>query len=110
MNDSLPYEIGVSDASNLRNSPEKPLFLDVREPFEVETAHLDPDLHIPMQSITEQWADLPKDRPVLVYCHHGMRSLRVTEYLRSRGVAHAQSISGGIDAWSREIDPSIPRY
>lgn len=110
MNETLPYEISVAEAADSRQSPTPPPFLDVREPQEVQLAHIQPEYHIPMQSIPDQWENLPKDRPLLVYCHHGMRSLRVTEFLREKGFSLAQSISGGIDAWSREIDPSVPRY
>ncbi|MGE9290492.1 MAG: rhodanese-like domain-containing protein [Puniceicoccales bacterium] len=110
MNETLPIEISVSEAYGRRKAEEDLLFLDVREPFEVQTAHLSPDLHLPMQTIVGRYGDIPTDRPIIVYCHHGMRSLRVTEYLRSRGIDQAQSMAGGIDAWSLEIDPTVPRY
>lgn len=107
---SLPAEISVSEAYGRRKSESDLLFLDVRESFEVQTANLRPDLHIPMQSIADNWARIPADQPVIVYCHHGMRSLQVTNFLRSKGLAKVQSLAGGIDAWSREIDPSVPQY
>ncbi|MBC2601310.1 rhodanese-like domain-containing protein [Puniceicoccus vermicola] len=110
MNKSLPTEVSVSEAYARRKAEENLLFLDVREAFEVQTAHLEPDLHLPMQSISEKWSEIPRDQPLIVYCHHGMRSLQVTGFLRRKGFEQAQSMSGGIDAWSHEIDPSIPRY
>jgi rhodanese-related sulfurtransferase len=110
MSDSLPTEISVSEAYGRRKSEKDLLFLDVREPIEVQTAHLKPDIHLSMQTIGEQWTNIPSDKPIIVYCHHGMRSLQVTNFLRSKGFGQAQSMSGGIDAWSREIDPSVPTY
>ena len=91
-----------------------PLLLDVREPWELQTASVTAQgfelLHIPMGSIPQQLATLDADRPVACLCHHGVRSLRVAAFLAQQGFAQVANITGGIDAWSRELDPSVPLY
>jgi rhodanese-related sulfurtransferase len=95
-------------------APRQPLVLDVREPWEVQTASVRPDgfelLVIAMGEIPSQLAQLPKDRPIACLCHHGMRSLQVANYLAQNGFSHVVNLQGGIDAWSHEVDPSVPRY
>jgi len=86
------------------------MVLDVREHDERLFCQLPDHLHIPIGQIQAQWPSLPRDRHLLVYCHHGMRSLRVARFLRSMGLNQVQSIKGGIDAWSAEVDPRVPRY
>lgn len=85
--------------------------LDVREPWEVATASLPGSINIPMGEIPSRaHAELDPDQPIIVLCHHGARSLSVTMWLRNQGFDQAQSLAGGIDQWSRTIDPSIPVY
>ena len=94
-----------------RSNPEPPLLLDVREPWEVQTASLPGALLMPMGEVTSRaHTELDPDQPIVVLCHHGQRSLSVTMWLRNQGFDHAQSLAGGIDAWSRTIDPTVPRY
>ena len=91
--------------------PNAPLLLDVREPWEAATASIPGSILIPMGDIPSRaHAELDPDQPIVVLCHHGARSLSVTMWLRREGFDHAQSLAGGIDAWSRTIDPAIPRY
>ena len=88
-----------------------PLLLDVRERWEYDTARIENSLLMPMGDIPARaHAELDPDEPIVVLCHHGMRSLNVTMWLRAQGFEHVQSLSGGIDDWSRAIDPTIPRY
>jgi len=88
-----------------------PLLLDVREPWEANTATIPGAILIPMGDIPSRvHAELDPDQPIIVFCHHGMRSLSVTMWLRREGFDQAQSLAGGIDEWSRKIDPGIPRY
>lgn len=103
-----PLEIDISTAAKLHQ--EGALLLDVREPSEVATCSIAGSRHIPMRQIPENLADLPRDRRIVVLCHHGGRSLRVTEFLRANGFTRVSNIAGGIDAWATEIDPSLPRY
>lgn len=98
----------------LQAQPARPLLLDVREPWELKTARVAPadaDLvAIPMNEIPGRLAELPQDRPIAVLCHHGGRSQRVALFLAQQGYGDVANIAGGIDAWSRERDPGIPRY
>jgi len=103
-----PLEVDVATAARLHR--EGALLLDVREPFEVATSAIPGSTPIPMRQIPESLGDLPRDRLILVQCHHGGRSLRVTEYLRANGFTQVSNVAGGIDAWALEIDPSLPRY
>ncbi|MGP8076046.1 MAG: rhodanese-like domain-containing protein [Thermoplasmata archaeon] len=97
-------------ARRLKATPDRVLLLDVREPFEREVAVIQPSLHIPMNEIPERTEEIPKDRELIVYCHGGTRSMMVAGYLESRGFKSVVNLSGGIDAWSVEVDPSVPRY
>lgn len=107
----MDLEISVDQLKALRASADPPLLLDVREPWEYETAHLDGATLIPMGEIPGRaHQELDEDLPIVVMCHHGARSLSVAAWLRDQGFAKAQSVAGGIDAWSRSIDPAVPRY
>jgi len=86
------------------------ILLDVREAFELEIASVDGALHIPMQEIPARVAELGADRAVVVMCHSGGRSRRVAEFLAQQGFTEVFNLKGGIDAWSTEIDPQVPRY
>jgi rhodanese-related sulfurtransferase len=92
-------------------STETPVLLDVREPWEFQTASLPDSLLMPMGDVTSRaHAELDPDGHIVVLCHHGQRSLSVAMWLRGQGFERAQSLAGGIDGWSRVIDPSVPRY
>ena len=88
------------------------LFLDCREPDEYSTAHIAETTLIPMSQLTDRVVELEPHRndAIVVHCHHGGRSLRVTNWLRNQGFAHVSNMAGGIDEWSQQIDPSVPRY
>lgn len=92
----------------------RPLLLDVREPWEVQTASVAPDafdlVAIPMNEIPARLAELPQDRPIACLCHHGARSMRVAMFLAHQGYSDVANIAGGIDAWSQERDAGVPRY
>lgn len=87
-----------------------PLVLDVREPWELEIAALPNSLTIPLGTIPRRVDDIPHDRPIAVLCHHGARSAQATVWLLTHGFADVVNIGGGIDAWSRLVDPAVPRY
>lgn len=83
--------------------------LDVRQPEERQISTLG-GFHIPLNELEARYEELPHDKlPLIVYCHHGVRSLYATQFLKFHGF-DALSLRGGIDAWSTEIDPSVPRY
>ena len=92
-------------------SEDVPILLDVREPWEFETASLPDSVLMPMGDVPSRaHAELDPDAHIVVLCHHGQRSLSVTMWLRNQGFDRVQSLAGGIDSWSRTIDPGIPRY
>jgi rhodanese-related sulfurtransferase len=109
---SETYEIEPAEARN-QLAGKQAVVLDVREPEEFALAHLENSVLMPMQSIPpqlqriEQMAD---EDTLLVLCHHGVRSLQVVAWLRGQGIENCYSITGGIDRWSHELDPSVPRY
>lgn len=100
----------VEDFSALREAGQDHLLLDVREPWEVQTAAISGSLNIPMRQIPEHLDAIPADKPVVVMCHHGMRSMTVVNWLRAQGRDNAVNLDGGIDLWSEHIDPAVPRY
>ncbi len=89
---------------------DKFLLLDVREPWEAKLAQIPGSMLVPLQQVSENLGVLVGAQEIIVYCHHGIRSLDVTVWLRQQGMENARSLAGGIDRWSREIDSSIPRY
>lgn len=106
----LPMETDVQSLAGMLNADQPPILLDVRETYERRICSLGEGLHIPTGEIQFKWESLPRDKHLVVYCHHGMRSLFVTRFLQEKGYTRVQSLHGGIDAWSREIDPTVPRY
>jgi rhodanese-related sulfurtransferase len=104
-------EIAPEAFAQQRQQPNAPLLLDVREPWEHQTASIPNSILMPMGDIPSRaHAELDPDAPIVVMCHHGARSLNVALWLREQGFTHVQSLSGGIDAWSRAVDPEVPRY
>lgn len=97
----------VTAAARVRRG--EALLLDVREPYELAQAHVEGAVHIPMRQVPARLAELPRDRPILVMCHHGGRSQMVADWLAANGL-RAENVAGGIDAWADEVDPSVPHY
>ncbi|MEW6466661.1 rhodanese-like domain-containing protein [Tibeticola sp.] len=92
----------------------EPLVLDVREPWEWQTASVRADgfelMTLPMRAVPVRLHDLDRSRPIACLCHHGGRSMQVAAFLAHHGFEHVANIAGGIDAWAREKDPNLPRY
>lgn len=106
-----PLEVSVTELHVMLQQGEEVSLIDCREPAEHAIAALENARLMPMGSIpscVEAVQALPA--PLIVYCHHGMRSAQTAQWLRANGVEHAQSLAGGIDAWAENIDPSLPRY
>jgi rhodanese-related sulfurtransferase len=103
-------EITVAELKRRRDAGEPLVLLDVREPDELATASVAGATHIPMMEIPQRASELPRDVPIAVLCHSGGRSARVTQYLEQNGYPAAVNVAGGIDAWSLQIDPAVPRY
>ncbi|MEM0925932.1 MAG: rhodanese-like domain-containing protein [Planctomycetota bacterium] len=112
MPDPLPIVISVQSVKDLFDRHEDFLLLDVRQPEEFETARIEGSCLIPMGELGERLDELGDDlqRRIVVQCHHGGRSMQVTQALRSRGFENVQNMEGGIDQWSEQIDPNVPRY
>lgn len=95
-------------------APAEVLLLDVREAWERQTAALAlpgvRGLHIPMATLPARLPELDRQQPILVLCHHGGRSGQCVAFLQRQGFEAVYNIAGGIDAWSREVDPAVPRY
>lgn len=107
------YEIEPAEARNQVSNNSGVVLLDVREPEEFALSHLEGSVLVPMQTIPAQIVRLEQmadESTLLVLCHHGVRSLQVVAWLRAQGIENCYSIAGGIDRWSRELDPSVPRY
>ena len=103
-------EITPREVKDRLDRGEKLLLIDVREPHEHALCHIGGATLIPMGTIPANLQKLDSDDEVICFCHHGMRSLDVANWLRTKGVASAKSMAGGIDRWSTEIDPNVPRY
>lgn len=98
------------ELQELLQSPPVPLVLDVREASEVRLAPFPGALHIPLGELTRRVEELETGRPIVCLCHHGVRSLRAAGYLATRGFTALFNLRGGIDAWSLDVDPQLPRY
>ena len=88
----------------------KPVLLDVREGWELNICSLPGALHIPMGQIPARTGELDPEQELVVVCHHGVRSMRVAQFLASRGFSKLYNLQGGVDAWAREIDPAMHTY
>ena len=89
---------------------EKFAFVDVREAWEHDTSRIEGSVLIPLREIPISLETLRKAGAIVLFCHHGMRSLDAAAWLRSQGIEDARSMSGGIDRWAVEVDPKVPRY
>ena len=88
----------------------RPVILDVREPWERKLCSLPNSVHIPLGELRARSTELKKESEIVVICHHGFRSRQAAEYLEQMGFENLYNLGGGIDAWAREIDPSMARY
>ena len=107
--------LSVHDLSTLLAGPDpQVLLLDVREPWETALARIRSErgeaLDIPMMQIPQRLADIDRSRSIVCICHHGMRSAQVVAFLLQQGYASVYNLTGGIDAWSCDVDPAVPRY
>ena len=105
-----PLEVSIEEAARLLSSAKPPVLIDVREPKEWEICRIAGAKLIPMGEVSSRLSEIPQNIPVLVQCHHGGRSLRVTQFLRSNGYKLVSNVQGGIDAWSLKIDKTVARY
>jgi rhodanese-related sulfurtransferase len=108
---TLAHALSAGEPSELANA----VLLDVREPWEFETARIERSVNIPMSTLVARIDEVralqpSPDTPMVVICHHGMRSMQCARYLAAQGVDSLINLTGGIDAWSTQIDPSVPAY
>jgi rhodanese-related sulfurtransferase len=106
----VPFEIDVQTLDQLRRSDDPPVVLDVREGWELDICSLEGSMHIPLANLPQRAGDLPKDRNVVVVCHHGVRSAQATMWLRNQGYSRTINLAGGLDAWAHQIDPNMKVY
>lgn len=88
----------------------KPVLVDVREPWEFQTCHIEGSVPIPMNSIPTRMVDLDEDAEIVCVCHHGTRSMQVAAYLERNGFSHVTNLTGGVHAWALQVDPGMPTY
>ncbi|PJI44354.1 rhodanese-like domain-containing protein [Ferrovibrio sp.] len=105
-----PLEIGVAELDAWRRSGKDVAVLDVREDWEVNTVSLPGTVNIPMQQVPQRVTELPRDKPLVVMCHHGGRSRQVTGWLRQNGFTQATNLAGGIHAWAEQVEPGMTTY
>jgi rhodanese-related sulfurtransferase len=107
----MEYEITPEDVKDKLDAGEQFTLVDVREPWEFETAHIDGAKLMPMGDVPARaHQELDPEDHIVVICHHGVRSMNVTAWLRQQGFEKAQTMRGGIDAWSRRVDGKVPVY
>jgi rhodanese-related sulfurtransferase len=107
----MDFEITPEEVKAKLDRGESFTLLDVREPWEFEVSRIDGSKHMPMGDVpTRAHQELNPDEEVVVVCHHGVRSLNVTHWLREQGFERVQSMRGGIDSWSRRVDGKVPLY
>jgi len=110
MDDPSPIEISPREVKAKLDREERFAFVDVREKWEYDTTHIKGSTLIPLRAIPQNLSALQATGDVILFCHHGIRSLDAANWLRAQGVEGAQSMAGGIDRWSIEIDSKVPRY
>lgn len=106
----MPLEIDVATLAGLRESATPPLVVDVREDWERDLVALTDAQAIPLGEIPQRIAEIPRDRQVVMMCHHGARSGRAVAWLRTQGYDNVTNLAGGIHAWAETIDPRLPTY
>jgi rhodanese-related sulfurtransferase len=107
----MDYEITPEQFKKLRDQESSYTLVDVREPWEFQTAKIEGATLMPVGDVPSRaHQELDPEQHIVVYCHHGVRSMNVTSWLRQQGFEKAQSLAGGIDRWAREVDPSVPQY
>lgn len=109
----IPFEVTPTEVHQRLANGEKLFLIDVRRPDEFQITRIEGTELIPMDTVPSRLShleELADTAPVVVFCHHGVRSANVVNWLRGQGVADCQSMAGGIDRWSTDVDPAVPRY
>ncbi len=103
-------EMPVTELKVRRDQGESPLVIDVREDWELQLASIPGVVHVPMNQLPARLGEFSRDAETIVMCHAGGRSLRVAHYLANQGFTNVANLTGGISAWSQEVDATVPRY
>lgn len=103
-------EISPQDLKARLDGPERPLLLDVRQDWETKLCRLANSIHIPIEELELRTDELNPDDEIVVYCHQGVRSAAVADYLRQLGFKNVKNLAGGLDSWARTVEPSMRRY
>lgn len=103
-------DISVEKLSQLKKDKKDLMILDVRTPDEYAVCHIEGATLVPIQELAGRLSEVPKDKLVVVHCHHGGRSKRAVAFLKTQGYEDVKNLDGGIDQWSIAIDPTVPRY
>lgn len=106
----MSFAITVKELKARLDKGDKLVLLDVREPWENAIAKLDNSLLIPLGTLPQSLSQLDANAEIIAYCHHGMRSGDATGFLLQQGFSNVKNLIGGIDAWSLQVDGTIPRY
>ena len=105
MNEITPQELKTR-----LTQKDRPVLVDVRDDWETKLCRLDNAVHLPMEEVELRADELDRNDEIVVYCHHGVRSAAVADYLRRLGFARVQNLAGGLDAWASTVDRSMRRY
>ena len=106
----MGYTMSVQELKHRIDAGNAPFLLDVREPYEYSLAKLEGSVLIPLGTLPQSLEKLDRNTEIVAYCHHGMRSADAVGFLLQQGFTDVKNLVGGIDAWSVQVDPSIPRY
>ncbi|HKN87152.1 MAG TPA: rhodanese-like domain-containing protein [Nitrospiraceae bacterium] len=106
----MSYTMSVQELKQRLDTDKKPFLLDVREPYEYSLAKLEGSVLIPLGTLPQSMEKLDRNAEIVAYCHHGMRSADAVGFLLQQGFTNVKNLVGGIDAWSVQVDPTVPRY
>jgi len=108
----LIRELAPAELRRWRADPQRraPLVVDVREDWELERCALSDSMHVPMRELPARLGELPRDRDLVVVCHHGVRSRFAARFLAGAGYAPVFNLTGGVEAWAADVDPTLARY
>ena len=103
-------EVSAPELARRLRGPAPPVLIDVREPWEHDVARIPGARLVPLNTVAAALSTFDPSREYVIYCHHGVRSLMAAQFLKERGLTRVANLSGGIAAWSEEVDPSVPQY
>jgi len=106
----FPVQIDAPTLDRIRKEDQGVTVLDVREPWEVAICAIAGSINVPLSTLPQNLSRLPEQGPLVVLCHHGMRSMQAVAWLRQNGFENATNLQGGIDAWARQVDTSMATY